>query len=118
MRSYSTIDLYQRVGPNRETLTITSLHGEIAASSSKWSNVFQIYTRFESGPITFDNSKFWNGSEGISRVHFQTHYWKLVAITAACSVVAWVNFHFSLRTLLVVTTLVAVVLGLIGYTFR
>jgi hypothetical protein len=38
VRSYSTIDIYQRVEPNNNTLTITSLNGEVAASSRKWPN--------------------------------------------------------------------------------
>ncbi len=118
IRSYWWMDMYQRVGPNRDTLTITSLNGEVVASSRTWSNVFKIYTRYNSGPITDDVTKFWNDSQGISRVHLHTQYWKLLLITATCSVVVWMRFRFSLHTLLIATTLVAVVLGLAVWAGR
>jgi hypothetical protein len=43
----------------------------------------------------------------------QLPYWFAVAITAICSVMPWVQWkqRFSLRTLLIVITLVAVALG-------
>ena len=47
-------------------------------------------------------------------------HWFLVAATATAAVVPWFSWrwHFSLRTLLIATTLVAVVLGLIVYFAR
>jgi hypothetical protein len=47
-------------------------------------------------------------------------FWLLTFTTAAISVTPWLRWskHFSLRTLLIATTLVAVVLGLICYAVR
>jgi hypothetical protein len=45
------------------------------------------------------------------------HYALLIAL-GTVSAVPWIRWRFSLRTLLIVTTLIAVVLGLIVYTLR
>ena len=48
-------------------------------------------------------------------------YWILVLAIAALGLIAgapWINWHFSLRTLLIATTLVAVVLGLLVWAAR
>jgi hypothetical protein len=50
----------------------------------------------------------------------QVPHWFLVLISATLAAVPWIRWssRFSLRTLLIVTTLVAVVLGLIVYVTR
>jgi hypothetical protein len=40
-------------------------------------------------------------------------YWSLVLVSAALAIGPWLRYRFSLRTLLIATTLAAVVLGLI-----
>jgi hypothetical protein len=45
-------------------------------------------------------------------------YWSLILIFSALGAVPWVRCQFSLRTLLIATTLVAVVLGLIVWQVR
>jgi hypothetical protein len=40
-------------------------------------------------------------------------YWCLILISVAFAAVPWIHWRFSLRTLLIATTLVAVVLGLV-----
>jgi hypothetical protein len=42
-------------------------------------------------------------------------YWLLVLLAAVGAVGPWVPWHFSLRTLLIATTLIAILLGLIAY---
>ena len=51
-----------------------------------------------------------HASDGVS---FTAPFWFLIAVAAAVSAAPWYFPRFSLRTLLMVTTLVAVVLGLI-----
>jgi hypothetical protein len=46
----------------------------------------------------------------------QAEYWLLVAMCVAFAAAPWLRWRFSLRTLLIVTTLLAVVLGLVVYT--
>src|SRR4051812_33900404 len=45
-------------------------------------------------------------------------YWFLVATTAAFATVPWIRWRFSLRSLLIAMTLVAVVLGLIVWAAK
>jgi hypothetical protein len=53
------------------------------------------------------SSSFW---------HLQMPYWFLVAITASFAAIPWIRWRFSLRTLLIGTTLVAV--GLVMWEVR
>jgi hypothetical protein len=45
-------------------------------------------------------------------------YWALVVASAAVAACSWLRWRFSVRTLLIATTLVAVVLGAIVYASR
>jgi hypothetical protein len=45
-------------------------------------------------------------------------YWFLVPVSAVCAAVPWIRWRFTLRTLLIATTLVALVLGVIVYAAR
>ena len=45
-------------------------------------------------------------------------YWFLVPVSAICACIPWTHWRFTLRTLLIATTLVAVVLGLVVYAVR
>jgi hypothetical protein len=45
-------------------------------------------------------------------------YWFHVLIVAAIAVTSWIHWRFNLRTLLIATTLVAVVLGLVAWSMR
>jgi hypothetical protein len=55
-----------------------------------------------------------SGSEWVA----QCPHWFLFAIAAVFAALPWINNRFSLRTLLIATTLVAVVLGLALYSAR
>jgi hypothetical protein len=59
---------------------------------------------------------------GLSRTNSSTTvnvpYWFPMIVSAAMAFTPWVNWRFSLRTLLIATTLVAVVLGLIAWSIR
>ena len=52
--------------------------------------------------------------------HLQMPYWMLVTMTVALATMPWIahKWRFSLRTLLIATTLIAVVLGLIVWLGR
>lgn len=45
-------------------------------------------------------------------------YWFAVLVASTLIIVPWVKLQFSLRTMLIATTLLAVVLGLVCYTVR
>jgi hypothetical protein len=50
--------------------------------------------------------------------YFQLPHWFLVTVFAMLTTLPWLQSRFTLRTLLIVTTLVAVVLGLIVWSVR
>jgi hypothetical protein len=81
--------------------------------------------------ISAEAHKWWstasaNGSPPyVSRMwgHFQYNegvlslpYWFVIAMSAALATVPWLRWRFTLRTLLIATTLVAVMLGLIVWS--
>jgi hypothetical protein len=49
-------------------------------------------------------------------VYMGSPYWFVVASSAILGVVSWLPWSFSLRTLLIATTLIAVVLGLVAWS--
>jgi hypothetical protein len=52
------------------------------------------------------------------RCGYQVPHWFLILVTASFSALPWVKWQFSLRTLLVVTTIAALLLGAIVYAIR
>jgi hypothetical protein len=54
----------------------------------------------------------------LNRVGVIIPYWFAVTVPAVLATVSWLQFRFSLRTLLIAATLVAVVLGLVCYAVR
>jgi hypothetical protein len=52
------------------------------------------------------------------RTVIQLPYWFLTLLFAATAGLPWIRWRFTLRTLLIATTLVAVLLGLIAYSAR
>lgn len=59
--------------------------------------------------------EWWSSAGGFESAGMLIPHWFLVAVTATCSAIPWINRRFSLRTLLLATTLVAFVLGLGAY---
>ena len=78
----------------------------------------ETYQSFETGPADTGptGSGFIFDWHSISFWWVQLPYWFLVAIPALCGVTPWLSQHavrFSLRTLLIAMTLIAVMLGLL-----
>jgi hypothetical protein len=63
-------------------------------------------------PIYFPAVEFPLSRKGL---YFAMPYWLLLAVFSILAIVPWFRYRFSLRTLLVAMTLVAVVLGFIVY---
>jgi hypothetical protein len=111
VRSYSWTDLFNINGPGLRAFQIDSAHGVVATStfmsdeSWEW-DWFSVKPRFVPKPF-----RFWerNGTWVVTAPH-----WFIVATCVAIGSGVWVPVRrFSLRTLLIATTLVAVVLGII-----
>lgn len=71
------------------------------APNHKWGGFYFMFT---------DTSFYW----------MQAPYWFLIAVSGTFSAAPWIRqrVHFSLRTLLIVTTLIAVLLGLVVWSIR
>jgi hypothetical protein len=54
---------------------------------------------------------FWSQRNWVT----QAPYWSAVVSTAAIATVPWLRWRFSLRSILIATTLIAVVMGLIAW---
>jgi hypothetical protein len=81
-----------------------------------------VYVGFYSGPV----SLYRLSNEIRPSVYFPTlktaalvvPLWALVLVGAVAASIPWIRWRFSLRTLLIATTLVAVVLGAVVYAMR
>ena len=114
--SFATLSRPMDLGPTRwvivsRPLTATGSHQEVrgprgsTTSSSKTSPFSVSASRTTTGHVFY----------GVGMPH-----WFLVLLTGAFSIAPWIRWskRFTLRTLLIATTLVAVVLGLIVYATR
>jgi hypothetical protein len=63
-----------------------------------------------------ERSFMWTSSASLTFV--QLPYWCLIATCIGFAAVPWATWRFSLRTLLIVTTLTAVILGAIVYAVK
>lgn len=56
-----------------------------------------------------------HGTQAFRETILATPHWLAAVLAASCGVLPWLGVRFSLRTLLIATTQVAVVLGLVAY---
>jgi hypothetical protein len=111
VRSYQFIDIS---GFSRHALV--SMSGKFFVVES-----IEFYVQMDlSAPNVALLSHFWGSSIPISGVSLElvgksltVPYWFAVAVLCLISAVPWLPRRFSLRTLLIATTLVAVVLGVV-----
>lgn len=108
-------------------VSITSFHGRcefsFASYNKAWTNM---KAGFTSKAVPNAN---WSWSSnpwldfGINSTDMGNHFlmvphWFLVLVTSFLAVTPWIPWYFSLRTLIVATTLLAVILGLAVFTTR
>lgn len=123
VRSYWRNDIVSRVDKNSVVTTHGSNWGSAYVSRMKMPAGAQLEGggswSFHSDKASKDPPRFcWEPGPGISS--FAAPYWFLVIATASCSSAAILlrRRRFSLRTLLIATTLVAIVLGVIVWISR
>jgi hypothetical protein len=128
VRSYWTID-YMRLRPmSRSEFTFWSMQG--ACWIGMDSNVVLYPKRFSRGAISVDSwlrnigsnvhdpNKLWPPVDLRTQGLLKFSYWFSASTVAATGVAPWIRWRFSLRTLLIAMTLVAVGLGLAVYAAR
>jgi hypothetical protein len=118
VRSYRYSDYLSRNNESGRIFGFGSNYGAIVLSRSDWSDTGVPYKshgwEYRRGSV-YELSKFhweWDGGEGMIRIPI----WLPVSLFSVAGVLPWIGpsyRRFGLRTLLIVTTLVAMGLGLI-----
>ncbi len=131
VRSYWRMDDISRTGGTSATISLRSDLGRLEASTGPAVNLSSPpswqYWGYEQAPSTTDSVKSrpwfrkrfrWHRSAALSLI--EVPHWFLIIISGTISVLPWIrpSRRFSLRTLLLATTLVAAVLGLIVWLSR
>jgi hypothetical protein len=127
LRSYWWVDYYYGyISPTR-CLAGCSIHGRLLmgvangdASDTSW----QARTHPIDSPDFTKLLKSLEGAWGFGTLRDDTRsqviipHWFLVIISGALAALPWIRWRFSLRTLLIVTALVALVLGFVVWMMR
>jgi hypothetical protein len=117
-----------------ETLNLPSVfHRSVEFNHGGGTLIVSVYLsnqswKYHSEPI-FNNSNAWkiaplqiiplNGTTGLRVGSMLTlRYWMLFSLTLLPTSIPWFSHRFSLRTLLIATTLVAMLLGVIVYAVK
>jgi hypothetical protein len=128
VRSYWHMDVFVFGGAPPHGITISSLNGGVTLLYSlfrdgdvielrlwAWSqpvSIVQTLPGFDEACARFHVRQFLGGFEVV------LPHWFVVGIVATFTSVPWLRWRFSLRTLLIATTLIAVVLGIIVWKVR
>jgi hypothetical protein len=115
VRSYWWEDQALVPRPGGTVIVLGSGHGQLALG--RVANNFLTEWILLQEKAGYYNQTYLSGSSG----YWQVPHWIPMLCTAVSSVLPWIRqlkWRFSLRTLLIATTLVAVVLGLIVYAAR
>jgi hypothetical protein len=120
VRSYWRHDTIQYYPPQAHLVYLASDAGTLAFGQGQFvRNLSPAESRwnFESVPIyAYRNriaAKIFRGFQRDGYGHCAIPHWFPVSLVLLCAPVPWLPSRFSLRTLLIATTLVAVILGLV-----
>src|SRR3982751_549666 len=113
VRSYWWVDI-----ANHSQYSLTSMQGKLCVNES-----FDVLGNPVTRPASFTLvNRFWGSAFETSGLTIRRRgtglaipYWSLLLPMAALAGITWIRWRFTLRTLLIATTLVAVVLGAIVY---
>jgi hypothetical protein len=128
VRSYTLMYDVFAYTPSRYVL-IMSDHGTIAIHLG--TEIFRMKYGIEFGQETFDYLEesinyetvlpwFRSGLDDFGSPHIRVHtpHWFWLTITATIAALPWIKWHFSLRTLLIVMTLLALFFGAVAMSMR
>jgi hypothetical protein len=133
VRSFRNDTLWPTPNFEAGNFAVYSTHGSLIAASGwffdyeapTWPGYY-IPSRFQSlGPSSFNHVRHHTSRSGFHVEYFgwrywsfQIPYWFVLALFGSITAVPWMRGRFSLRTLLIAMTLVALVLGAIVYAVR
>ena len=127
VRSYYILDEFSEPISRARSFGLTSIEGQFSCSLEKVIVPIQsIDWGLESHDSTsgyaqaqFDEASNWMfAGDQIDYWTIRLPHWFLVLTCIVITAIPWLRWHFSLRTLLIATTLVAVVVGAIVYATR
>ena len=122
VRSYRKCDQCWGHFPNGTTFEIDSISGYVWAGIVHWNypsslmlRTSQLSKESEEKYANLPKFRFMEqiGGSGLGTCVFAAPHWFLIILALGVAAVSWVPLRFSIRTLLIATTLVAVMLGLI-----
>jgi hypothetical protein len=124
VRSYSSSDWIERLDKAKLQTSIGSSAGTLICSQVDWASqpggvVAPYNWRYTATKPFFPTKSHWvdwSNRPGVFRVAIS--HWLLIPLVAALAAATWLRWRFSLRSLLIATTLVAVGLGLIVWMTR
>jgi hypothetical protein len=120
VRSYSWRQTFNRLTPNELYQEIASDSGRLSLQSQyqPFADVGPIDWEYEAYPPTFHEAPgfwfVWHDNEWSAVIP----HWFAMLFTLVLGVLPWLRWRFSLRSLLVATTLVSVLLGLIVWAAK
>jgi hypothetical protein len=76
----------------------------------------ELWMKFPSSP-PYNSSRVW-GAFFVDTRTLLVPYWFVISVTSSLGALPWIRWRFRLRTLLIATTLIAILLGLTVYTVR
>lgn len=115
VRSYWHIDGISKIPPNGDWVGVLSSSGVVSFQAVRIGG-YKPGWQFSSEPNRAGGNVWqvaW-GSTSLMTV-LMTPYWLLVTIASVCMALPWLSYRFSLRTLLIAMTGLAVVLGAVGW---
>ena len=123
VRSYWKWDRLFYFSTSGWTVVLNSVGGDTAAgietaSTPSSSSGFEFESLMASQLQLNSTERGFNFIQKANMSIVSTPYWFLVLISATIAAMPWLRWRFSLRTLLIATSLVAVVLGLILWAYR
>jgi hypothetical protein len=125
VRSYPKTDTLSRYGSNRNVWQFRSYSGTVSVNYVKVpslvldpSEVGWEYWRLEVRDGLTENMFDWTFLANPKRIRIRIPNLLLIFLSAALASLPWIRWRFSLRTLLIATTLVAVVLGMIVWAAK
>jgi hypothetical protein len=119
VRSYSKFEFVARIDSNNHAVGLGSIGGTVYLTFGTrppgFGNPRSTLWGLRSVPTSGSSADFvWKHSAGFTTIKVPFRY--LIPMIAAATYIPWIKWSFSLRTMLIATTLVAVVLGLILFS--
>jgi hypothetical protein len=127
VRSYSTCDTIWRIGSNNLLTTLGSNNGTLYFTCHRIPTI-PGDSRFgprdpgwghSVGSVTNSKSFNWliSFAKGVD-ILIRAPYWCFIPLFAVAAYIPWINWRFSLRTMLIATMLIVVLLGMIAWAAR